>query len=799
MLRVDQPANAVRLALFMLAYMAGAGASYWMSPAQDVVATFWPPSGIYLAVLLVSDRRRWPYFVAAAFAADITSEMLFYRFPLSTGAVLALGNTLEAVAGAYLVTRICGPVIEFRNLREVLCTTLIAGLSTPMISATIGAPVAVGALSQPFEQAWILFWAGDAVGVLTVAPLVIVALTRGRQLCAAAPARAVEAIVLTLALALAADFLFGGRLPFSYIIIPPLLWAALRFGIPGAAASVGFIAVLAAVYTRAGYTPLSMPGFDGSELTLAVQMFLAVISLSTHILAALVEQRELTLHALERANEVLESRVLQRTAALHASEQQYRALNEQAADGIFVSDAHGNLADVNTAGAHMLGYTREELTKLNIVDVVDEAEQKSLPCDASANGAEVGRAQWSFRRKDGTRFIGEVASCRMVDGRHQAIVRDITRRVKAEIQLDVALTAAEMGTWVWDISSDALKADARLCKLLGLPDGGLATAGEFQAMVHPEDLPNVLDALQKCIDGQEDYSQEFRITTADGKLRWIGGRGRLIPEPDGRTREIAGVNFDITARKDAELRLRLQQTTLSRYSRLGTIGALAGELAHELNQPLAAARTYARLTADALEQVPPALDMACEGAAKIVAQIDRASGVVQRIRKFIQLGHGSPEPCDTRRLIEDAIEVMRPEIARAGIVVKHCVSEGVATVQVDSLQIGKVLINLIRNSVEAIAGKHGRAPAGGIIAIEVRQDGPAFARFSVRDSGPGFRQELVAGLPPPLTTTKPDGLGLGLALSRSIVEAHGGKLCIEKTDAGAAVHFSVPHLEETTS
>jgi len=796
MLRADQPPNAIHLAMFMLAYMAGAGASYWMSPVQDVVATLWPPSGIYLAVLLVSERRRWPHFIAAAFAADVASEMLVYKLPLPTGAVIALGNTLEAVAGAYLVTRVCGPAIEFRNLREVLSITLIAGLTTPMISATIGAPAAVGALSQPFEPAWILFWAGDAVGVLTITPLVIVALTRGRQLYAAAPARAVEAVVLTLALALVADFLFGGRLPFSYIIIPPLLWAALRFGIPGAAASVGFIAVLAAVYTRAGYAPLSMPGFDGSELTLAVQMFIVVISLSTHILAALVEQRQLTLHALERANEVLESRVLERTAALHASEQQYRALNEQAADGIFVSDAHGNFTEVNTAGARMLGYSREELTELNIIDVLDEAEQKVLPCDASAGAS---RGQWSFRRKDGTRFVGEVASCRMVDGRHQAIVRDITKRVKAEIQLDVALTAAGMGTWVWDISSNSLKADARLCNLVGLPDGGLTTAGEFQAMVHPEDLPNVLAALQKSFDGQEDYSQEFRITTADGKLRWIGGRGRLIPEPDGRTREIAGVNFDITARKDAELRLRMQQTTLSRYSRLGTIGALAGELAHELNQPLAAARTYARLTADALEQTPPALDTASEGAAKIVAQVDRASGVVQRIRKFIQLGHGSPEPCDTRRLIEDAIEVMRPEIARGGIVVKHCVSEGVATVLVDPLQIGKVLINLIRNSVEAILGNPGGGRKGGCLSIEVQQDGPAFARFSVRDSGPGFSQELMAGLPQPLTTTKPDGLGLGLALSRSIVEAHGGKLWIENTNAGAVVHFSVPHLEETTS
>jgi signal transduction histidine kinase len=250
----------------------------------------------------------------------------------------------------------------------------------------------------------------------------------------------------------------------------------------------------------------------------------------------------------------------------------------------------------------------------------------------------------------------------------------------------------------------------------------------------------------------------------------------------------------VTERRRAEFQLRLQQDAQARLARLGSMGELAAALAHEINQPLTAAGTYSRVAAQALASggTPPAV--AREAANKAVGQVERAAEVVRRLRGLIQLGRSEIAPAAVGRIVQESLELLRPEIDRHRITVREQVARDLPLVMADVLQVEQVLINLVRNSIEAIGGadvNHGS------VVIEAVPGEAGLVEVRVHDNGPGFQNEQVDAPSVPFTTTKADGLGVGLALSRSIVEAHGGRLWVGKTTAGAIVHFTLPVAETT--
>jgi signal transduction histidine kinase len=248
----------------------------------------------------------------------------------------------------------------------------------------------------------------------------------------------------------------------------------------------------------------------------------------------------------------------------------------------------------------------------------------------------------------------------------------------------------------------------------------------------------------------------------------------------------------VTERRRAEFQLRLQQDAQARLSRLGSMGELAAALAHEINQPLTAAGTYTRMAAQALTSGDPTPEVAREAARKAVGQVERAAEVVRRLRDLIQLGRSEVAPVTVGRIVRESLELLRPEIDRHNIAVRDHVAQGLPPVMADILQVEQVLINLVRNSVEAISG------AGvdrGSVTIEAVASEAGLVEVRVRDNGPGFEREQLDTSPQPFATTKTDGLGVGLALSRSIVEAHGGRLWVGRKGQGAVVHFTLPVAE----
>lgn len=239
----------------------------------------------------------------------------------------------------------------------------------------------------------------------------------------------------------------------------------------------------------------------------------------------------------------------------------------------------------------------------------------------------------------------------------------------------------------------------------------------------------------------------------------------------------------VSEQQRTQQQLRINQEALHRAFRIGSMGEFAAALAHEINQPLTAVANYARLARNA-----SSASAASEATDRVIAQVDRAAEVVRRLRNFIRLGHNEMRPVDLRELIEAAIFHCRAELDQLDVQVQVRAARDLPAVRADRVQIEQVMVNLLRNSAEALgdAGRH-----DGRIIVTADRKGE-FLVVRVHDNGPGFDPGVAERATSPFTTTKADGLGLGLSLARSIVEAHAGVLSIESGSSGASVSFTLP-------
>jgi two-component system, LuxR family, sensor kinase FixL len=245
----------------------------------------------------------------------------------------------------------------------------------------------------------------------------------------------------------------------------------------------------------------------------------------------------------------------------------------------------------------------------------------------------------------------------------------------------------------------------------------------------------------------------------------------------------------VTERRRTETQLRLHQDSLSRLARLGSVGELAAAIAHELNQPLMAAGTYTRVVNDAIAAGDVDAATVAQTAQKAVAQVERAAEVVRRLRALVRLDRSNRAPVAVERIVRETLALCQPDLDRVHASARILVPGDLPLVMVDLLQIEQALLNLARNSIEAI-GTTGQPR--GVVTIEAVPAGADFVEMRVSDTGPGFPPDLAESSFLPFSTTKAEGLGFGLPLCKSIVEAHGGRLWLDGRARGAAVHFTLP-------
>ena len=353
-----------------------------------------------------------------------------------------------------------------------------------------------------------------------------------------------------------------------------------------------------------------------------------------------------------------------------------------------------------------------------------------------------------------------------------------------------AFEYAPIGMALVGIDGTILKVNRALGEMFGYTAAEMSTLPVWR-ITHPDDMPDTIAQLQRLLEGDIDtWSLEKRYFHRDGHLLWGRSTTWLVRDADGPQYVVSQVQ-DITEWKRLQEQTRLQQAELAHVLRVATMGETVAQIAHEINQPLASIANFANGLTARFDR--GRFDVAAMRAVadEIASEAMRASEVIRRLRDFLRKGDPRFERCDVNQLVREAVHLAEPEIRQHAIHLDLHLAPQPLPVEVDRIQVEQVVLNLLRNAVDAMTAAHA-ADARDLAVVTELYDGGAIA-VRVCDSGIGL-PELAEGLIfDPFFTTKDHGLGLGLSISRSIVQAHGGRLwALRNTDRGATVGFTLP-------
>jgi len=306
---------------------------------------------------------------------------------------------------------------------------------------------------------------------------------------------------------------------------------------------------------------------------------------------------------------------------------------------------------------------------------------------------------------------------------------------------------------------------------------------------HPEDEPALREQFYRAINARKDYDLEYRIYRPDGTIRCLRSLGHHDPAQE--IGEYIGITMDITERKLSEAeheKLRQLEADLAHINRVNMMGELAAALAHEIKQPIAASITSANTCLRWLAHDPPNLERARAAAARTEREGNRAADVINRLRSFYKKGTPPKrEMVDMRAVILEMAALLQTEAIRYSVAIHSAVDADTPKILVDRVQLQQVFMNLMLNAIEAMKD------TGGALTITARPNSQGQIVVSISDTGVGLPQESTEQIFDAFHTTKPEGTGMGLAITRSIVESHGGRVWANANQgAGATFHFTLP-------
>jgi PAS domain S-box-containing protein len=384
------------------------------------------------------------------------------------------------------------------------------------------------------------------------------------------------------------------------------------------------------------------------------------------------------------------------------------------------------------------------------------------------------------------RALGVVAFLVLVYGAYRFRVRQLRRQEKK--LRDVVET---IPTFAWTALPDGTVdfVNHHWVEYTGLPTENTMGSG-WKAAVHPIDLPRYVERQRASVALGEPFENEVRFRrAADGEYRWFLSRAVPLRDSVGKIVKWYGISTDIEDRKRAENereRLRQLEADLAHVNRVSMMGEMAASLAHEIKQPITAAITSANSCIEWLTREPPNIVRARAAASKIDKYGNRAAEIIDRMRSFYRKSPPRRELVGVNGIIQEILTLLYGEATRSLVSVRTELAADLPSIMADRVQLQQVLMNLMLNAIEAMQDKGGE-----LTVMSQLQDGQLL--FSVSDTGPGLPAGNVDQIFSAFFTTKPQGSGMGLAISRSIVESHGGRLWASANDGqGATFHFTLP-------
>jgi two-component system, LuxR family, sensor kinase FixL len=367
---------------------------------------------------------------------------------------------------------------------------------------------------------------------------------------------------------------------------------------------------------------------------------------------------------------------------------------------------------------------------------------------------------------------------------------------ESELRTDIAAEAAKFGIWIHDLERNEIWASDEWRTMFGFERSEPLNIERYLERLHPEDREAVLRLQTEAIEGGGTYETEYRILFPDGRMRWIGSRGRVEFDRAGKAVLARGASLDITPRKQAEHETMLLRQEVAHVGRVSMMGQLASSLAHEINQPLGAILRNAEAAELFLQEASPDLGEIRAILADIRKDDQRAGAVIERMRTMLKRQTLETRVLDVGDLIHEVTTLAHGDAVARRVKLEVQVPDGLAPVRGDRIHLQQVLVNLILNGMDALNGASAQDRR---VGVHARLNGEESIEIAVTDRGPGVPVEELGHIFEPFFTTKPTGMGMGLPISRTIIEAHGGELwATNNENGGATFRFTLKTAQAAT-
>jgi PAS domain S-box-containing protein len=522
---------------------------------------------------------------------------------------------------------------------------------------------------------------------------------------------------------------------------------------------------------------------------------------------------------LAAANEALKREIAERKMAekmlrqeereLKRSEARKAAILDSALDCVMTIDHEGCITEFNPAAERTFGYRRNDvmgsLADVMIPPSLREGHRRGLVRYlATGEGPMIGkRIETTAVRADGSEFPVELTITRISwDGppSFTGYLRDITERKRSELELrrSEAFLAegqrlSSTGSFSWRVDTDVVTWSEELYRIYAIEQGAPVTLALMATRHHPDDIPLLNDKVDRARSAGSDFEHDHRLQMPDHSVKYLHMVAHATRDRDGRLEYIGAVQ-DVTQRRLSEEAVANARSELAHAARVASLGALTASITHEVSQPLAGIINNANTGLRMLAALPPDVEGARETVRRTIRDGNRASDVITRLRALFAKKDPNAETVDLNEATRDVISLSLSDLQRKRVILRTELAEDLPPVIGDRVQLQQVILNLFLNAADAMSNVDDRPRQ---LLIRTEQEEENRVRLSVQDSGVGFDLQGVDRLFEAFYTTKSSGMGIGLSISRSIIESHRGRLWAVPNDGpGATFAFSVPSRSE---
>jgi PAS domain S-box-containing protein len=507
---------------------------------------------------------------------------------------------------------------------------------------------------------------------------------------------------------------------------------------------------------------------------------------------------------------LVEERLGQEERELKYSEVRKAAIVDSALDCIVTIDHEGCITEFNPAAERTFGYHRDEVLGRPLANVIiplslREKHRQGFARYLAAGEARVlgKRIEMTAVRADGSEFPVELAITRIpLEGppSFTGYLRDITERKRAEQELrrsEAFLAEAQhlsrIGSFSWRVATDEITWSEQLYRIFQIDRDAQVTFELIGTRIHPEDLSVFLEHIERSRRDRSDVQLEFRLQMPDDTVKYVHVAAHIRSD-HGRL-EYFGAVQDVTERRASEEALSKARSELSQVARVTSLGVLTASIAHEVNQPLSGIVTNASTCLRMLAADPPNVEGARETVRRTIRDGNRAADVISRLRALYGKKEPTIESVDLNEATREVLALSLSELQRNRVIVQQELVDDLPLVAGDRVQLQQVILNLLRNASDAMSTIDDRPRD---LLIRTEPDDDDRVRLSVSDVGIGFEPQATDKLFEAFYTTKDEGMGIGLSVSRSIIERHHGRLwAMPNSGPGVTFSFSVPCKAES--